>query len=30
MKVDIPVQGKVIARYGLTAQAMVHMEDALN
>ena len=27
MKVDIPVQGKVIARYGLTAQAMVHMEE---
>ena len=27
MKVDIPVQGKVIARYDLTAQAMVHMEE---
>ena len=27
MKVDIPVQGKVIARYGLTSQAMVHMEE---
>lgn len=27
MKVDIPVQGKVIARYGLTAQTMVHMEE---
>lgn len=28
MKIDIPDQMKVISRYGVDAQAMVHMEEA--
>ena len=28
MRIDIPEQMKVISRYGINAQAMVHMEEA--